>query len=343
MRYRLNLLLAVLTCRSRPNGNSRLPGRGRDHDRGRTGGVSHHRRRLDARRRRRARSSIRSPPTWRPSSVASASSPAATAEPTCSVTRSKCSASIRTARASGSPALYPLPGAPVRTCCWSTDSTRRRQRRCGCGHHRVAAGSRRARLHGRDREGDLSRVRASVNAIAVKVLPLHPLALFTRADFPTRSGRSCRATRRACACAIRARKADPRSRRCSPCGPDGPALFTRAGVRPTRSVSGATGPSPPIPPDVRMQLAVHQAAARAHLRPQRGGHPGGRTPPSSRSTCVHGHIDHIGTRDGRGCSARGADSICNGGRRRLGTVAVMELAQAFTQRASAQSAPGLMT
>ncbi|HXG43368.1 MAG TPA: M28 family peptidase [Gemmatimonadales bacterium] len=44
------------------------------------------------------------------------------------------------------------------------------------------------------------------------------------------------------------------------------------------------------------------------------------------------HMDHVGTAPSPGCSARGADSICNGADDDgSGTVSIVELAQAFTQ------------
>ncbi len=44
------------------------------------------------------------------------------------------------------------------------------------------------------------------------------------------------------------------------------------------------------------------------------------------------HMDHVGTAPSQGCSARGADSICNGADDDgSGTVSLIELAQAFTQ------------
>src|SRR5207248_6028304 len=85
--------------------------------------------------------------------------------------------------------------------------------------------------------------------------------------------------------------------------------------------------------DVRMQLAVHQQLLERTSAPNVVGIlEGGDATLKQEYVLFTAHMDHIGTPGaGEGCTARGADSICNGADDDgSGTVAVMELAQAFT-------------
>src|SRR5207249_2036870 len=85
--------------------------------------------------------------------------------------------------------------------------------------------------------------------------------------------------------------------------------------------------------DVRMQLAVHQQLVQRTSAPNVVGIlEGGDAVLKKEYVLFTAHMDHIGTPGaGEGCTARGADSICNGADDDgSGTVAVIELAQAFT-------------
>src|SRR5438876_11345936 len=84
--------------------------------------------------------------------------------------------------------------------------------------------------------------------------------------------------------------------------------------------------------DVRMQLAVHQQLLQRTSAPNVVGIlEGGDAVLKKEYVLFTAHMDHIGTPGaGEGCTARGADSICNGADDDgSGTVAVVGLAQAF--------------
>ena len=174
----------------------------------------------------------------------------------------------------------------------------------------------------------------SVNAVAVKVLPLRPLALLLVADFPdsiwdklpghaasvrVRNPSEEGASAIPAVFAVRARTAR--------------ALFTRAGVSPNSLRVWGDRPVAAHPvPDVRIQLAVHQHLLERTSAPNVVAILEGEDPVLKKEYVLFtAHMDHIGTPGaGEGCTARGGDSICNGADDDgSGTVAVVELAQAF--------------
>jgi len=346
MRYRLNLLLAVLTCRSRPNGNSRLPG-ARPRSRPRTyGGVS-----------------ASSPPTR---------CSARDAEPQLDQVAAYVAAEFRRfglkpRRQRNLPAALPARSAALRsgqrehpgrrpsTHYLAHRSGRAAGRRTATAGDSAGAGvvitgspqgAARARLHGRDREGDLSRVRAQRERDRGEGPAASTRSrCYSWRTSPTRSGRSCRPR------GERARAQSERGRRIhvpavfAVRAGTARALFTRAGVPPDSLRVWGDRPLAAHPlPDVRMQLAVHQQLLERTSAPTWWASWRAGTPPSSRSTCCSRPTwttSHAGS--GRGVQRP---------RRRLdlqradddgsGTVAVMELAQAFTTaRERPQALPGL--
>src|SRR5881398_1552721 len=175
----------------------------------------------------------------------------------------------------------------------------------------------------------------SVNAIAVKVLPLHPLALLLVADFPDSIWEKLPGH----AASVRVRNPSEEGGSTVPAvfavrAGTARALFTRAGVPPDSLRVWGDRPLAAHPlRDVRMQLAVHQQLLERTSAPNVVGIlEGGDATLKQEYVLFTAHMDHIGTPGaGEGCTARGADSICNGADDDgSGTVAVMELAQAFT-------------
>jgi hypothetical protein len=178
-----------------------------------------------------------------------------------------------------------------------------------------------------------------LNAIAGKVLPLSPLAILLVGDlpdslwmqFPGREG------------GIRVRNPSEGG------GPNIPAVFaTRlstlgpwlagAGVNLDSLApwSRAALKARPVT-DETIQINVWQRLLERTTAPNVVGILDG-SDPSLRSEYVvySAHMDHIGTPgDGLGCAAQGADSICNGADDDgSGTVAVLELAEAFATAAA---------
>jgi len=175
----------------------------------------------------------------------------------------------------------------------------------------------------------------SVNAIAAKVLPLHPLALLLVADFPDSIWEKLPGH----AASVRVRNPSEEGGSTVPAvfllrAGTARGLFTRAGVPPDSLRVWGDRPLAAHPlRDVRMQLAVHQQLLERTSAPNVVGIlEGGDATLKQEYVLFTAHMDHIGTPGaGEGCTARGADSICNGADDDgSGTVAVMELAQAFT-------------
>jgi Zn-dependent M28 family amino/carboxypeptidase len=180
-----------------------------------------------------------------------------------------------------------------------------------------------------------------VNAVAVKVLPLAPLALMLVADFPD----SIWAKLPGHAASVRVRNPSEEG------GSAIPAVFAvRAGTaRRLFAQAGAPADSLRFWSDrplaahplaaVRVQLAVHQQVLERTSAPNVVGILDGSDVALKKEYVFFtAHMDHIGTpAAGEGCTARGGDSICNGADDDgSGTVAVVELAQAF---ASARERP----
>lgn len=174
----------------------------------------------------------------------------------------------------------------------------------------------------------------ALNAIAAKVLPLKPLAVVLVAGFPDSvweklPGREASVTVR------------------NPSAEGGPAVPPVLAVR-TASAStlfaqgGATADSLRAWADkplaarpltgVTIQLDIHQRALENASAPNVVGMLEGTDPNLKKEYVLFtAHMDHIGTPSaGEGCTAHGADSICNGADDDgSGTVAVLELAEAF--------------
>ena len=179
-----------------------------------------------------------------------------------------------------------------------------------------------------------------LNAIAVKLLPLRPLAILLVGDlpdsvwaqFPGREG------------GIRVRNPSEAAGGGLPV----PAVFaTRIGtVGPWLAQTGVHLDSlsawgqvrlaaRPIA-DVTVQIDVWQRMLERTSAPNVVGILEGSDPVLRREYVIYSaHMDHIGTpRDGMGCAPQGADSICNGADDDgSGTVAVLELAEAFATAA----------
>jgi Peptidase family M28 len=177
-----------------------------------------------------------------------------------------------------------------------------------------------------------------LNAIAGKLLPLRPLALLLVGDlpdsvwaqFPGREG------------GIRVRNPAEET------GLPIPAVFaTRiatlgpwlisAGVRPESLATWAQAPLAVRPiTDVAIQVDVWEHLLEHASAPNVIGVLEGSDPTLKREYVIYSaHMDHIGMpQDGLGCSAQGADSICNGADDDgSGTVAVLALAEAFATAA----------
>ena len=177
-----------------------------------------------------------------------------------------------------------------------------------------------------------------LNAIAGKLLPLRPLAILLVGDlpdslwaqFPGREG------------GVRVRNPNEET------GPPIPAVFatrigtlgpwlTSAGVNPDSLAPWSQAPLAARPiRDVTMVIDVWQHLVERTSAPNVIGILEGSDPTLKREYVIYSaHMDHIGTpRDGMGCAAQGADSICNGADDDgSGTVAVLELAEAFATAA----------
>ena len=177
-----------------------------------------------------------------------------------------------------------------------------------------------------------------LNAIAGKLLPLRPLAILLVGDlpdslwaqFPGREG------------GIRVRNPS------EAVGLPIPAVFaTRIGtLGPWLTQAGVSLDSLPAwgsaslaarpIVDVTVQIDVWQRLLERTSAPNVIGILEGSDPALKREYVIYSaHMDHIGTpRDGMGCAAQGADSICNGADDDgSGTVAVLELAEAFATTA----------
>jgi Zn-dependent M28 family amino/carboxypeptidase len=174
----------------------------------------------------------------------------------------------------------------------------------------------------------------ALNTIAAKVLPLKPLAVVLVAGFPDSiwdklPGREASVTVRnpsagggvevPAVFAVRTATAS--------------ALFAQGGASPDSLRAWSDKPLAARPlSDVTLQLDVHQRMLDHASAPNVVGILEGSDPALKKEYVLFtAHMDHIGTPSaGEGCTARGADSICNGADDDgSGTVAVVELAQAF--------------
>ena len=174
-----------------------------------------------------------------------------------------------------------------------------------------------------------------LNAIAPKVLPLRPLALVLVAAFPDSiwaklPGREPTASVR------------------NPSVESGPtipavfvvrtatagALFAQGGASLDSLRAWGDRPLAARPlTDVRLEVDVRAQVLQHASAPNTIGILEGSDPTLKKEFVLFtAHMDHIGTPSaGEGCTPRGADSICNGADDDgSGTVAVIELAQAFT-------------
>ena len=180
-----------------------------------------------------------------------------------------------------------------------------------------------------------------LNAIAPKVLALRPLAVMLVAAFPD----SIWAKLPGHAASVSVRNPNSES------GPAIPAVFVvrtatagallaQGGARADSLRVWGDRPLAARPlSDVTLQLDVRQRVLQHASAPNAIGILEGSDPALKKEYVLFtAHMDHIGTpSDGEGCTARGADSICNGADDDgSGTVAVIELAQAF---ASARERP----
>jgi len=174
-----------------------------------------------------------------------------------------------------------------------------------------------------------------LNAIAPKVLPLRPLALMLVAGFPD----SVWAKLPGHEPSVSVRNPSVES------GPAVPAvfvvrtatagtLFAQGGVSLDSLRAWADRPLVARPlTDVTLQLDVSERVLQNASAPNAIGILEGSDAALKREYVLFtAHMDHIGTPSaGEGCAPRGADSICNGADDDgSGTVAVIELAEAFT-------------
>ncbi|HXI65314.1 MAG TPA: M28 family peptidase [Gemmatimonadales bacterium] len=180
-----------------------------------------------------------------------------------------------------------------------------------------------------------------VNAVAGKVLPLHPLAVVLVAGFPDSIWES-----------LPGHKVTERVRNPSEGGgvaspavfvvrsATAGAVFSQGGLSPDslRAWGDRSLAAHPLS-GVTLQLDVHEQVLQHASAPNTIGILEGSDPVLKKEYVLFtAHMDHIGTPSaGEGCTASGADSICNGADDDgSGTVAVIELAQAF---ASARGRP----
>src|SRR5437660_1107311 len=146
---------------------------------------------------------------------------------------------------------------------------------------------------------------------------------------------TCSATRSKSSASTRTARASGSRAQCPPPGAPARTCSSSMDSRPADSLR-VWGDRPlaahPLA-DVRMQLAVHQQLLQRTSAPNVVGILEGADATLKKEYVLFtAHMDHIGTPGaGEGCTARGADSICNGADDDgSGTVAVIELAQAFT-------------
>jgi len=173
----------------------------------------------------------------------------------------------------------------------------------------------------------------NLNAIAVKLLPLRPLAVLLVAAFPDSIWQK-----------LPGREATTRVRNPSEGGMSVPAvlavraatvgpLFAHAGVSLDSLPAWASQPLTARPlGDAALRLDLRQRILdRASAPNVVGILEGGDATLKKEYVFFTAHMDHIGTPgSGEGCTARGGDSICNGADDDgSGTAAVLELAQAF--------------
>jgi peptidase M28-like protein len=177
-----------------------------------------------------------------------------------------------------------------------------------------------------------------LNAIAGKMLPLKPLAVLLVGNLPDSlwaqfPGREA---------GIRVKNPNEAGGMPIPAifatriGTVGPWL-AQTGLSPDSLPSWGEGPLRARPiADVTIQIDVWQRLVERASAPNVVGILEGSDPTLKREYVVYSaHMDHIGTpQDGMGCTAQGADSICNGADDDgSGTVAVLELAEAFATAA----------
>jgi Zn-dependent M28 family amino/carboxypeptidase len=173
-----------------------------------------------------------------------------------------------------------------------------------------------------------------VNAVAGKVLPLHPLAVILVAGFPD----SVWETLPGHKVSERVRNPSEEGSAASPAvivvrSATAATLFSQGGGSPDslRAWGDRSLSAHPLP-GVTLELDVHEQVLQHASAPNTIGILEGSDPVLKKEYVLFtAHMDHIGTpSSGEGCTASGADSICNGADDDgSGTVAVIELAQAF--------------
>ncbi len=177
-----------------------------------------------------------------------------------------------------------------------------------------------------------------LNAIAVKLLPLKPLAILLVGDLPDSVWAQ-----------FPGRESGVRVRNLSEAvGLPVPAIFatrigtlgpwlTQAGVRIDSLTAWGQAALKARPvADVTVEIDVWQRVLERTSAPNVVGILEGSDSTLKREYVIYSaHMDHIGTpHDGLGCAAQGGDSICNGADDDgSGTVAVLELAEAFATAA----------
>jgi Peptidase family M28 len=173
-----------------------------------------------------------------------------------------------------------------------------------------------------------------VNAVAAKVLPLHPLAVILVAGFPD----SIWETLPGHKVSERVRNPSEEGGAASPAvivvrSATAAMLFSQGGASPDslRAWGDRSLSAYPLA-GVTLELDVHEQVLQHASAPNTIGILEGSDPLLKKEYVLFtAHMDHIGTpSSGEGCTASGADSICNGADDDgSGTVAVIELAQAF--------------
>jgi hypothetical protein len=174
----------------------------------------------------------------------------------------------------------------------------------------------------------------ALHTIALKLLPLRPLALMLVAGFPDSAWQGLPGH----AASVRVRNPNEEGGLAIPAvfavrAATARALFTQAGLGADSLRAWGDRPLAAHPlSGITFRLAVHQQILERASAPNVIGVLEGSDPRLKREYVLFtAHMDHIGTPgSGEGCKARGADSICNGADDDgSGTVAVVALAQAF--------------
>ncbi len=111
------------------------------------------------------------------------------------------------------------------------------------------------------------------------------------------------------------------------------AALAEAGVKPDEIRAATTAVTRNLP-DLVVAFGLKEEVLQAASAPNTIGILEGTDPKLKHEYLVYSaHMDHVGTAGGGQCQARGADSICNGADDDAsGTVSVVELAEAFSQK-----------